>query len=108
MKNKYNIVFDVGKENAKIVLFNRKLKIIKIFKIKYPLLEFRKNFYFKDINFLIFWFKKKLHSINKDYKIDSIITATHGAAFGLVGENNKLLFGIMDYENDYSSINNHI
>ena len=106
MKNKYNIVFDVGKENAKILLFNKKLKIIKILKIKYPLLELRKNFYFKDINFLIFWFKKKLHSINKDYKIDSIITATHGAAFGLVGENNKSLFGIMDYENDYSSINN--
>ena len=104
VKNKFNIVFDIGKENAKIILFDQDGKIIKLLKTKYPLIKFKKNFYFKNINFLINWFKNKIYSLNKKYKIDSIITSTHGAAIGLIDKNEKILFGIMDYENDYKSI----
>ena len=104
VKNKFNIVFDIGKENAKIILFDQDGKIIKLLKTKYPLIKFKKNFYFKNINFLINWFKNKIYSLNKKYKIDSIITSTHGAAIGLIDKNEKILFGIMDYENDYQSI----
>ena len=104
MINKFNLVFDVGKENAKILLFNKQGKIIKVLKTKYPLLKLKKNFYFKDINYLINWFKNKIYLINKKNKIDSIITSTHGAAFGLINKNNQAFFGIMDYENDFQKI----
>ncbi len=104
MINKFNLVFDVGKENAKILLFNKQGKIIKVLKTKYPLLKLKKKFYFKDINYLINWFKNKIYLINKKNKIDSIITSTHGAAFGLINKNNQAFFGIMDYENDFQKI----
>lgn len=47
MIDKFNLVFDVGKENAKILLFNKQGKIVKILKTKYPLLKFKKNFILK-------------------------------------------------------------
>ena len=46
MINKFNLVFDVGKENAKILLFNKQGKIIKVLKTKYPLLKFKKKILF--------------------------------------------------------------
>ena len=99
-----SIVFDVGKSNAKILIFDKNLKIKKIIKSGYPKIKIKKNFFLKNINFLITWFKKNLYLLSKNYKIDKIVTSTHGAAFGLVSHNDKSIFGVMDYENNYDSV----
>ena len=105
MIKKYNIVFDVGKKHAKIILLEKNSKILKIIKTKYPLIKIEKKFYLKNIIFLTSWFKKNLFLINKKFLIENIVTTGHGAAIGLIGKNNKPLFGVMDYENDFESIN---
>ena len=99
-----NIVFDVGKLNAKILIFDKYLKIKKIIKTNYPKIKIKNNFFIKDINFLISWFKKNLYLSSKKYKINKIVTSTHGAALGLVDYNNEPIFGVMDYENNFDSV----
>ena len=99
-KKTFNIVFDIGKLNAKILIFDKYLKIKKIIKTNYPNIKIKNNFFIKDINFLISWFKKNLFLSSKKFEIDKIVTSAHGAAFGLVDYNNKPIFGVMDYENN--------
>ncbi len=103
-KNVFSVVFDVGKSNAKILIFDKNLKIKKIIKSKYPKTKVNKNLFIKDINFLIMWFKKNLYLLSKNYKIDKIVTSAHGAAFGLVDRNDKPIFGVMDYESNFDSV----
>jgi len=103
-KNVFSVVFDVGKSNAKILIFDKNLKIKKIIKSKYPKTKVNKNLFIKDINFLILWFKKNLYLLSKNYKIDKIVTSAHGAAFGLVDRNDKPIFGVMDYESNFDSV----
>tara|TARA_Y100000389_G_scaffold68820_1_gene65349 strand:+ start:3547 stop:4923 length:1377 start_codon:yes stop_codon:yes gene_type:complete len=103
-KNVFSVVFDIGKSNAKILIFDKNLKIKKIIKSKYPKTKVNKNLFIKDINFLILWFKKNLYLLSKNYKIDKIVTSAHGAAFGLVDRNDKPIFGVMDYESNFDSV----
>ena len=103
-KNVFSVVFDVGKSNAKILIFDKNLKIKKIIKSKYPKTKVNKNLFIKNINFLILWFKKNLYLLSKNYKIDKIVTSAHGAAFGLVDRNDKPIFGVMDYESNFDSV----
>ena len=103
-KKVFSIVFDIGKSNAKIFVFDKNLNIKKILKSSYPKIKINNNFFIKDINFLISWFKKNLYLFSKNYRIDKIVTSTHGAAFGLVDYNDKPIFGVMDYENNFDSV----
>ena len=103
-KKVFSIVFDIGKSNAKIFIFDKNLNIKKIIKSSYPKIKINNNFFIKDINFLISWFKKNLYLFSKNYKIDKIVTSAHGAAFGLVDHNDKPIFGVMDYENNFNSV----
>ena len=103
-KKVFSIVFDIGKSNAKIFIFDKNLNIKKIIKSSYPKIKINNNFFIKDINFLISWFKKNLYLFSKNYKIDKIVTSAHGAAFGLVDHNDKPIFGVMDYENNFDSV----
>ncbi len=104
-KNKIcNIVLDIGKLNAKILIFNNQLKLIKVIKTNYPLKKIKKNFYIKDTNFLITWFKKNIYLYSKQFKIKKIVTTAHGAACGLVDYNNKSILGVMDYENNFDKV----
>ena len=50
------------------------------------------------------WFKKNLFLLSKKFKIDKIVTSSHGAAFGLVDNNDQPVFGVMDYENNFNSV----
>ena len=103
-KKSYNVVFDIGKLNAKILLFDEHLNIKKLIKTQYPIIKIKKNFFLKDINFLILWFKKNLFLLSKKFKIIKIVTSSHGAAFGLVDNNDQPVFGVMDYENNFNSV----
>ena len=42
-----SIVFDVGKSNAKILIFDKNLKIKKIIKSGYPKIKIKKKLFFK-------------------------------------------------------------
>ena len=69
-KKTFNIVFDIGKLNAKILIFDKYLKIKKIIKTNYPNIKIKNNFFIKDINFLISWLKKNLFLSSKKFEID--------------------------------------
>jgi hypothetical protein len=42
-KKSYNVVFDIGKLNAKILLFDEHLNIKKVIKTQYPIIKINKN-----------------------------------------------------------------
>ena len=53
-KKSYNVVFDIGKLNAKILLFDEHSNIKKIIKTQYPIIKIKKNFFIIKKIFLIY------------------------------------------------------
>jgi len=102
------VVFDIGKTNKKIVLYNSELRLI--FKESTQILEKEvvvggEKLYCDDIEKIESWLFEKLTRLfsSQNYNIKAISITTHGATIVWLDKEGKLLLPVISYTNEIES-----
>jgi sugar (pentulose or hexulose) kinase len=92
-------VFDIGKTNKKMLLFNKKLGLVLQQEEKFPTIYDDDNFECDNIDLIVSWIKESVESLIKQNKYDllSVNFSTYGATLAFVGENGKMVTPLYNY-----------
>ncbi len=93
------VIFDVGKTNKKILLFDRDGKILFEKLHTLPLIKDDDGFPCEDINSLTRWLQSEWNTLlnSRDFKITAANFTAHGASFVHLGEDGKPVAPLYDY-----------
>jgi sugar (pentulose or hexulose) kinase len=98
------LIFDVGKTNKKVLLFDEQYHIV--FEASTQLAETtdEDGFPCEDVNALTDWLKNSLTAVLSDekYKVKAINFSAYGASFVLIGEKGQVIPPLSNYLKPYS------
>lgn len=99
MKESVIAVFDIGKTNKKILLFNEELKVVSEKEEKFAQVLDDDGFECDDIERIERWIKESLAAIVKSdrYNLQAVNFATYGATIVYLDENGKRLTPVYNY-----------
>ncbi len=97
--NRCIAVFDIGKTNKKILIFDEQLKLIHSEYKTIPAEEGR-TIQTERAMETFDWFIHELASLSKKFRISAISITAHGATFACVDANGKLAIPVLSYTND--------
>jgi L-fuculokinase len=89
-------VFDVGKTNKKLLVFDEKLDLLDSSYAVFSEIE-REGVHYEDMEGIESWFKAQLYSFAKKYPIRAISVTTHGAAYASVDAQGNLAIPVTSY-----------
>ena len=93
------VIFDVGKTNKKILLFDHDGKILSEKLHTLPLTKDDDNFPCEDVHSLTHWLQSEWNTIlkSKDFNITAVNFTAYGASFVHLGEDGKPVAPLYDY-----------
>jgi sugar (pentulose or hexulose) kinase len=96
-------IFDIGKTNKKVFLFNENYKIVWEKSVNLEETKDEDGFPCEDIEILQKWILDRLDEIKKltDYVLKAINFSTYGASFIYIDKNGKVLTPLYNYLKDY-------
>lgn len=99
MKERVIAIYDIGKTNKKIILFNDDFKIVSEIEEKFPEILDDDGFECDDIEHIELWIKESLtHLVHSDkYELKAVNFATYGATLVYIDENGKRLTPVYNY-----------
>lgn len=99
MKERVIAIYDIGKTNKKIILFNDDFKIVSEIEEKFPEIIDDDGFECDDIEHIELWIKESLtHLVHSDkYELKAVNFATYGATLVYIDENGKRLTPVYNY-----------
>jgi sugar (pentulose or hexulose) kinase len=99
MKEKVIAVFDIGKTNKKILLFNYDLKLVSETEEKFAQIKDDDGFECDDIDLIEKWIKKSIIKLvrSEDYDLTSVNFATYGATLVYLDAHGKRLTPVYNY-----------
>lgn len=97
-------IFDIGKTNKKLFLFNEDYKIVFEKSESLPEINDEDGFPSEDINALIKWVLNSLHAIARipDFTIKAINFSAHGASFVLLDDRGSIAAPLYNYLKPFS------
>jgi sugar (pentulose or hexulose) kinase len=103
MKQNAILIFDVGKTNKKIFLFNEQYKIVFEESQKFEEIKDEDGFACEDLQALSKWISEKFQSIaaNKDYNVHAVNFSAYGASFVHLDDAYKPLTPLYNYLKPY-------
>ncbi len=92
-------VFDIGKTNKKIMLFDQNLKVVYVKQQRFELLTDEDGFELENIDSLLAWVKESLDKIIEEnvYSIKAVNFSTYGASLMYLDENGEKLTPLYNY-----------
>ncbi|MBR9999211.1 MAG: hypothetical protein KFF73_09580, partial [Cyclobacteriaceae bacterium] len=97
---KYHIaVFDIGKTNKKLIIFDSDLNIIDIEKINIEEYE-EGQVKYDNLDIIETWFLDQLKNKSSRYNIRIISVSAHGATFACIDDQGKLTVPVISYTTD--------
>jgi sugar (pentulose or hexulose) kinase len=99
MKTKVIAIFDIGKTNKKLLLFNQDLKIVYEDEQKFPEIKDDDGFEGDDIEKIESWIGESLHKVtqNPEYDVKALNFTTYGATLMYIGKDGKRLTPVYNY-----------
>ena len=99
-------IFDIGKTNKKVFLFNENYKIVWEKSVNLEETKDEDGFPCEDIEVLKNWILDRLSEIKelKDYVLKAINFSTYGASFVYIDENGKVLTPLYNYLKEYPDL----
>ncbi len=104
IKTKYILILDVGKTHSKVTLVDLLIGNIQISRTTSNKSLKQATYKALDIEAIWDWFLSQLAELNHAYPVAQITVTTHGAAAALIndsGDENTLIFPVMDYEDNH-------
>lgn len=97
-------VFDIGKTNKKVLLFDSNFKVVKQHEEKFPVIIDDDGFECDDIDLITSWIVKSLKEIvsGDAYDLKGVNFSTYGASLMFLDENGKRLTPVYNYLKDVS------
>ncbi len=104
-KNQVIAVFDIGKTNKKILLFNQEFKVVYQYEKKMGTTSDEDGFECDDINLIQDWMVEALNAIVEQGKFDikGVNFSTYGASLALLDKDGKRLTPIYNYLKEVDS-----
>jgi len=99
MENYHIAVFDIGKTNKKLVIYDTDLQIINIEKTKIEEYALN-NINCDDIKGIESWILENLKKVSSEYDIKVISISAHGATFTCIDEKGELAIPELSYTTD--------
>ncbi|HYQ57667.1 MAG TPA: FGGY family carbohydrate kinase [Draconibacterium sp.] len=92
-------VFDIGKTNKKILLFDSNFKVVKQHEEKFPVITDDDGFECDDIDLITSWISKSLEEIvaGNEYDLKGVNFSTYGASLMFLDENGQRLTPVYNY-----------
>ncbi|WP_320113359.1 FGGY family carbohydrate kinase [Draconibacterium orientale] len=92
-------VFDIGKTNKKILLFDSNFKVVKQHEEKFPVITDDDGFECDDIDLITSWISKSLEEIVADiaYDLKGVNFSTYGASLMFLDEKGQRLTPVYNY-----------
>jgi sugar (pentulose or hexulose) kinase len=92
-------IFDIGKTNKKVLLFDKDLNMVYQKEQKFPEIKDEDNFLCDDIHLIDQWIKNTLAelSANPEYNIKAVNFSTYGATLMFIDENGNPLTPLYNY-----------
>ena len=99
MKEKIIAVFDIGKTNKKLILFNYDLKPLSVIEEKFPEITDDDGFPCDDIERIETWIKGSINALihNDKYDLQAVNFATYGATIVYIGADGKRIGPVYNY-----------
>ncbi len=99
MREKVLAIFDIGKTNKKLLLFNAQLDVVHHFEEKFPTIVDEDGFECDDIELIEKWVKHSIHQIIKENKftICGVNFSTYGASLTFIDEEGKRKAPLYNY-----------
>jgi sugar (pentulose or hexulose) kinase len=99
MKERVIAVYDIGKTNKKIILFNEDFKIVSEIEEKFPEVSDDDGFECDDIEHIELWIKESLTNLvqSDKYELKAVNFTTYGATLVYLDENGKRLTPVYNY-----------
>jgi sugar (pentulose or hexulose) kinase len=99
MKEKITAIFDIGKTNKKLLLFNSDLEIISETEEKFPVIEDDDGFECDDIDLIEKWIKKSIAGLinSSKYDLKSVNFTTYGATLIYLDTNGQRVTPAYNY-----------
>jgi sugar (pentulose or hexulose) kinase len=99
MKEKVIAIFDIGKTNKKIILFNYDLKPVWEFEEKFAEIKDDDGFACDDIEKIESWISESLNNLvnSDDYDLTAVNFATYGATLAYIDSNGQRLGPVYNY-----------
>ncbi len=92
-------VFDIGKTNKKVLLFDNRFQIVLQHEERFPLVKDEDGFECDDIDSIILWIVGFINKITtqKEYKLVGVNFSTYGASLVFLDKNGKRLTPVYNY-----------
>ena len=92
-------VFDIGKTNKKILLFDSNFKVVKQHEEKFPVISDDDGFECDDIGLIASWISKSLEEIiaGNEYDLKGVNFSTYGASLMFLDEKGQRLTPVYNY-----------
>lgn len=92
-------VFDIGKTNKKVLLFDNRFKVVKQHEEKFPVISDDDGFECDDIDLITSWIGKCLEEIvaGNEYDLKGVNFSTYGASLMFLDENGQRLTPVYNY-----------
>jgi len=92
-------VFDIGKTNKKVLLFDNRFKVVKQHEEKFPVISDDDGFECDDIDLITSWISKCLEEIvtDSEYDLKGVNFSTYGASLVFLDENGQRLTPVYNY-----------
>ncbi|MFB6341105.1 FGGY-family carbohydrate kinase [Saccharicrinis sp. FJH62] len=91
------VVFDIGKTNKKVLLFDKQLKLVFQQEHKFNCITDDEDFECDDIEKIESWMKDTLTSLNKKYEVKAVNFSTYGATLMYLNNEGKRLTPAYNY-----------
>lgn len=97
-------IFDIGKTNKKILIFDEKFAVLSQKEEKFPTITDKDNFDCDDIDLIIRWIKDELVVLleNQEYNIIAVNFSTYGASLMFLDDKGKRLTPVYNYLKEIS------
>ena len=92
-------VFDIGKTNKKVLLFDSNFKVVKQYEEKFPVISDDDGFECDDIDLITSWISKSLDEIvaGEEYDLKGVNFSTYGASLMFLDESGQRLTPVYNY-----------
>ena len=99
MKETVTAIFDIGKTNKKLILFNEELKVVSESEQKFPVILDDDGFECDDIELIEKWIKESLSILVKsgNYNLKAVNFTTYGATLVYIDEKGNRLTPVYNY-----------
>ena len=97
LKNKLNVVLDIGKTNVKLIFLKNK-KIVKEYKTKQQNSYFKNSIKTLEANKIVNWLIKKLKKESDKHILNNFVCTTHGCSLAFIDFDDKEIIACTDYE----------